>query len=94
MIPTLKNILADARDGDYAIGHFNFADSITFRAIAMACMEARSPIFVGTSEGEAKFLGYEYAVALRDALRKTTELPVFVIADHHQSSAQCDILHR
>lgn len=85
MIVTLKNILADARDGNYAIGHFNFADSITLRAIAEACVKAKSPIFVGTSEGEAKFLGYEYAVALRDGLRRATSLPVFLNADHHKS---------
>lgn len=85
MTLSLKDILSDARDGNYAIGHFNFADSITLHAIALACIEAKSPIFVGTSEGEAKFLGYEQAVALRDALRKTTGLPVFLNADHHKS---------
>jgi len=85
MIVTLKNILADARDGDYAIGHFNFADSITLRAIVEACVEAKSPIFVGTSEGEAKFLGYAYAAALRDGARRATGLPVFLNADHHKS---------
>jgi len=91
MTPTLKDMLQQAREGDYAIGHFNFADSITLHAIAEACQKEHTPIFVGTSEGEAEFLGYQSAVALRDALRATTGLPVFLNADHHKSFAHAKV---
>lgn len=81
----LKEIFAKAHDADYAIGHFNFCDSVVMRAVVEVCQELKSPVFVGTSEGEAKFLGYHQAVALRDAWRKETGLPVFLNADHHKS---------
>lgn len=81
----LKNLLSKASKSDYALGHFNFADSITLSAIVSACKEARSPVFIGTSEGESSFLGLEYAVFLRDAVSKESGLPVFLNADHFKS---------
>ena len=84
----LKDYLKKAASAKYALGHFNFADSIVLSAIADACVSLRTPIFIGTSEGEAKFLGYHKAVYLRDALRKETGLPVFLNADHHKTFAR------
>lgn len=85
MSNSLKVIFQDAMNGDYAIGHFNVADSIVLRAVVEACKTLQAPAFFGTSEHEAEFLGYAQAVALRDAYRKETGLPVFVNADHHKS---------
>ncbi len=81
----LKDLLKKASKSDYALGHFNFADSITLNAIVSACKEARTPIFIGTSEGESAFLGYDNAVFLRDAVRRESGLPVFLNADHFKS---------
>ena len=81
----LKKLLAEAKTADYALGHFNFADSITLSAIVAACKDAKSPVFVGTSEGEAGFLGFAYAVSLRDGARKESGLPVFLNGDHFKS---------
>lgn len=82
---SLKNYLTQARDNQFALGHFNFCDSITMHGIVRACMNMRSPVFLGTSENEAAFLGYREAVALRDAVRASTAMPVFLNADHHKS---------
>lgn len=81
----LKDLLNAARDGDYALGHFNFGDSVVLRAIVGACENLRSPIFVGTSEGEANFIGYARAVALVRATREEVDIPIFLNADHHKT---------
>src|SRR3989338_4042371 len=86
MIPKkLKDLLLEARDKNYALGHFNFADSITLRAIIETCQNLRSPAFVGTSGGEAKFMGYVQAVSLVKGWREVAGIPVFLNADHHKS---------
>ncbi len=82
---SLKKFLQDALNGDYAIGHFNIADSIVLSAVVAACKNMNATVFVGTSEHEAEFIGYGKAVALRDAWRMETGLPVFLNADHHKS---------
>ena len=55
------------------------------RAIVEAAKEAGTAAIIGTSEGEAKHLGYFEAVALRDAFRKELGIPVFLNSDHHKS---------
>lgn len=81
----LKELLKQAAKGEYALGHFNFADSMTVKAIVLACASVKSPVFAGTSEGEAAFAGYAQAVGLRDAWRKESSIPIFLNADHHKS---------
>ncbi|MFY9458006.1 MAG: class II fructose-bisphosphate aldolase, partial [Candidatus Spechtbacterales bacterium] len=81
----LKDLLSQARDADYALGHFNFSTLGILRAIVRACESLKSPVFVGTSEGEAKYVGYKQAVALVRAWREETGLPIFLNADHHKT---------
>lgn len=81
----LNDWLKKAINEHWATGHFNASDSDQFRAIAEAAKEVRSIAIIGTSEGEAKHLGYLEAVALRDALRKELGIPFFLNADHHKS---------
>lgn len=82
---SLSELLSRATREGWATGHFNASDSDQFRAIAEAAKEAGTPAIIGTSEGEAKHLGYLEAVALRDALRKELGIPVFLNSDHHKS---------
>src|SRR3989338_10288493 len=81
----LKELLKKAHQGNYALGHFNFSDSTVLKAIVEACRGLHSPVFVGTSEGEAAFLGHEQAAALVRAWREVLDIPVFLNADHHKS---------
>ena len=81
----LKDILKKASVSDYALGHFNFSTLGILRAIVQACEELKSPVFVGTSEGEAKYVGYKQAAALVAAFREEMGLPVFLNADHHKT---------
>ena len=81
----LKDLLRDASQKPYALGHFNFSTLGILRAIVQACGGLKSPVFVGTSEGEAKYVGYKQAAALVAAFRQESGLPVFLNADHHKT---------
>ncbi|MDP3934700.1 MAG: class II fructose-bisphosphate aldolase [Candidatus Giovannonibacteria bacterium] len=77
----LKKALAE----NWATGHFNASESDQFRAICEAAKDLNTIAIIGTSEGEAKHLGYFEAVALRDAFRKELGIPIFLNSDHHKS---------
>src|SRR3989344_15714 len=82
---TLRAILQRATKEHWSTGHFNASESDQMRAICEAAKEVGAPAIIGTSEGEAKHLGYFEAVALRDAFRKELGIPVFLNSDHHKS---------
>lgn len=83
---SLKEFLLKATRESWAIGHFNASELDQMRAIVEACKETGSPAIIGTSEGEAKHLGYDEAVALRDVFRGKYNIPIFLNADHHKSA--------
>lgn len=83
---TLNEHLKQAREKQQALGHFNFATADVLKAIVEAAKEAGAPaVMVGTSEGEAEFLGMAEAVALVAAAREEHQFPVFLNADHFKS---------
>ena len=81
----LKDLLKEASQRPYALGHFNFSTLGILRAIVQACEELKSPVFVGTSEGEAKYVGYGQAAAQVSVWRAEAGLPIFLNADHHKT---------
>lgn len=81
----LKDYLNKAQRGGWAMGQFNFSDFSQMKAIVNKCAELKSPVILGTSEGESQFFGLEEAVALRNVLRKKTDLPIFLNLDHGKS---------
>ena len=81
----LKYYLAKAYKEKWAIGQFNFSDFSQVKGIVEAAKNLKSPIILGTSEGESKFVGVHEAVAIRDVLRKKTGLPIFLNLDHGKS---------
>lgn len=86
----LNYYLEKAKEGHYAIGHFNFATADVLRGIVEAAREAGAPaVMVGTSEGEAEFFGMKEAVALVGALRQEFDFPIFLNADHFKSFEKC-----
>ncbi len=87
---TLNDYLKQAQEGKYAIGHFNFATADVLRAIVEGARSGGAPaVMVGTSEGEAEFLGLAEAVALVAAIRRELDFPVFLNADHFKSVEKC-----
>jgi len=89
----LKYYLKKAQKEKWAIGQFNFSTGSQLKGIIRAAENLRSPVILGTSEGESKFFGLKEAVALRNALRKKGRpgghpgrpLPIFLNLDHGKS---------
>lgn len=81
----LKYYLKKAYNEGWAIGQFNFSNFAQVKAIIKAAENLKSPVILGTSEGESKFVGLEEAVAIRDVLRQKSNLPIFLNLDHGKS---------
>ena len=87
---TLNDYLKQAREGKYAIGHFNFATEDVLKAVVLGAKEAGALcVMVGTSEGEVGFVGIKEAVALVRAVADDLQFPVFLNADHFKSFEKC-----
>ena len=54
MLVTAKEMLEKARDGKYAVGHFNINNLEWTKAILQTAEELRSPVILGVSEGAGK----------------------------------------
>jgi fructose-bisphosphate aldolase class II len=85
---TLKSLLFTASSEGWALGHFNISNLEQLRAILNAARELRSPIHIGTSEGERKFIGLRQAVHMVEAFREESGLPIFLNADHSKSVSE------
>jgi fructose-bisphosphate aldolase class II len=81
----LKYYIQKAQKEHFAIGQFNFSDLTQVKGVVAVAQKTKSPIILGTSEGESKWFGIEEAVAIRNALRKKTGLPIFLNLDHGKS---------
>ena len=79
---TIKDYLKRTTEEKWALGHFNFSEDEALRAIVESAAEFKTPIFVGTSEGERKHLGLKQAVNLVKAFREEFNIPIFLNADH------------
>lgn len=91
----LGSYLWQAIEQGWAVPHFNISDLATLRGIAKAAAHLKSPVMIGTSEGERKFIGLREAVALVQAAAQQFEIPLFLNADHSVSleSAMAAIDH-
>lgn len=81
----IKNYLKRTVSEKWALGHFNFSEDEALRAIIETAAEFKTPIFVGTSEGERKHLGLKQAVNLVKAFREKFNIPIWLNADHTKS---------
>lgn len=85
MTTTLSEILHQALSGKWSTAHFNISMLEQMRAICQAAFNLRSPVLIGTSEGERKHIGLLQVVSIRDAFRKEFGIPIFLNADHSKS---------
>ncbi len=79
---SLKEKLNEARSKNVALGHFNISELAALHAIVRAARELDVPIVIGTSTGEANFIGMRQAVALIKSMREELQYPIFLNADH------------
>jgi len=82
---TLLDYFKKAQEEHWAIGQFNFSTVSQLKGIIEAAKKMKSPIILGTSEGESNFLGLKQAVALKSVFQKETGLPIFLNLDHGKS---------
>lgn len=82
---SLRTIIYEADKKGVAIGHFNIAELSGLRAIFEAAKELDVPVIIGTSEGEANFIGRKQAAALIKSLREEYNYPIFLNSDHTHS---------
>jgi fructose-bisphosphate aldolase class II len=81
---TLREAIEAAREGGFALGHFNVSDSNQFNAIVSAAAVAKLPVVIGVSEGERTFIGVNNVAALVAAARAEGK-EVYLNADHTYS---------
>lgn len=81
----IENYLKKAQKEGWAIGQFNVSNLETLRGIVQATQELRSPVIIGTSEGESSFLGLKQIAVLVKSFREEFSLPIFLNLDHGKS---------
>lgn len=77
-----KQYFIKANEGRYAIGQLNCSSADQVKAVITAAQKLKSPVIIGTSEGEAKFMGLRQAAALIESYQEETGLPIILNADH------------
>ena len=78
-------MLAKARDGKYAVGHFNINNLEWTKAILQTAEELRSPVILGVSEGAGKYMGgYKTVVGMVNGMLEELNItvPVALHLDH------------
>ena len=85
MLVTAKEMLEKAREGKYAVGHFNINNLEWTKAILQTAEELRSPVILGVSEGAGKYMtGYKTVVGMVNGMLEELKItvPVALHLDH------------
>ena len=56
MLVSAKDMLQKAREGKYAVGHFNINNLEWAKAVLLTAQEMNSPVILGVSEGAGKYM--------------------------------------
>ncbi len=78
----IKDYLKTAQKEGWAIGQFNFSTLEQLRGIIEAASFKKSPVILGTSEGESRYLGLEEIMALFKILTEKYSVVAFLNLDH------------
>lgn len=79
---TLKEILAGAEAGGYAVGAFNVHSLEILPAVLEVAARERSPIILQFTEGTLKFCGFDTVRVLAGHLARVAPVPVVLHLDH------------
>ncbi len=85
MLVSAKDMLNKARDGKYAVGHFNINNLEWTKAVLMTAQELNSPVILGVSEGAGKYMGgYKTIVGMVNGMLEELNItvPVALHLDH------------
>ena len=81
-IMKIKDYFKKAQKEKWAIGQFNISNFETLKAIIQAAQNLKSPVIIGTSENESRFIGLKQTVFLVRAFQEESRLPIFLNLDH------------
>ena len=79
---SLIDTILRADKNKIAGGHFNISELAALLAITRAAEKLNVPVIIGTSEGEAEFIGMTQAAVLIKSVREETGHPIYLNADH------------
>ena len=85
MLVTAKDMLNKAREGKYAVGHFNINNLEWAKAVLVTAQELNSPVILGVSEGAGKYMaGYKTIVGMVNGMLEELKItvPVALHLDH------------
>lgn len=85
---TLREVLAEAERGKYAVGAFNTNNMEIVQAIVEAAEEEQAPVILQASQGALKYAGIRYITAIVRAAVETASIPVVLHLDHGTSFEQ------
>ena len=85
MLVSVKEMMAKALKGKYAVGQFNINNLEWTKAILLTAQEYNSPVILGVSEGAGEYMGgYDVVVGMVNGLLKDLNIsvPVALHLDH------------
>ena len=85
MLFSAKEMLNKAREGKYAVGHFNINNLEWTKAVLLTAQENNSPVILGVSEGAGKYMGgYKTVVGMVNGMLEELNItvPVALHLDH------------
>lgn len=85
MLVSAKEMLTKAREGKYAVGHFNINNLEWAKSILLTAQEMNSPVILGVSEGAGKYMGgFKTIVGMVNGLIEGLNItvPVALHLDH------------
>ena len=85
MLVSARDMLQKAREGKYAVGHFNINNLEWAKSILQTAQELNAPVILGVSEGAGKYMtGFKTVAAMVDAMVDSLGItvPVALHLDH------------
>ena len=85
MLANATDMLNKAREGKYAVGHFNINNLEWAKSILLTAQEMNAPVILGVSEGAGKYMGgFKVVADMVKALTDSMEItvPVALHLDH------------
>ena len=79
---TLTEMLAQAEEGNYAVGAFNANNLEIVQAIIGAATNRNSPVIIQASQGALRYAGLEQITAMVRAGAREAQVPVCLHLDH------------
>src|SRR3989344_5140503 len=86
-----KQWLQKAKEEKFAIGAFNVGNLETFKAIAQAAANKKSPVIIESSPGETKWMGAGNVVDIARNYSEEYGIPILVNLDHSETLEDCMI---